>query len=335
MESLPARQAREIVRQKPPTFRPSGVSMNPQENTPGVESRLAPAEDFDPADLPLGRDMSAGNPENWEILETGPTPEADFPENSNATSGMPDDSERFNVKINVFEGPLELLLHLVREHKLDIHDIPVAFIAEQYLKYVELLKKLNINLVSEYLVMASYLVYIKSRTLLPRTEDDAEEEDPEVLRLELQRQLIEYQKFKKISQAFRHAEEEQSWLHTRGGDPLLLEDDEEEEAPKLQVSVFDLISAMQHLLESIGEEGVHLVDIDELEVADMRTRLLDTLENAGEQGIYFHSLFQTRRTLEVVAIFLALLELIKGNLIVAHQASNFGEIRITKAVNDE
>ena len=92
---------------------------------------------------------------------------------------------------------------------------------------------------------------------------------------------------------------------------------------------------MQHLIESIGEEGVHLVDIDELEVADMRTKLLDTLENAGEQGIYFHSLFQTRRTLEVVVIFLALLELIKGNLIVAQQASNFGEIRITKAVNDE
>ncbi|MCE2452644.1 MAG: segregation/condensation protein A, partial [Nitrospinae bacterium] len=167
------------------------------------------------------------------------------------------------------------------------------------------------------------------------TEEDAEEEDPEVLRQELQRQLIEYQKFKKISQVFRHAEEEQSWLYTRGADPLLLEEDEEEEAPKLQVTVFDLISAMQHLIESIGEEGIHLVDIDELEVADMRTRLLDTLEDAGKEGVLFHSLFQTRRALEVVAIFLALLELIKGNLVVAQQASNFGEIRISKAVRDE
>ena len=309
--------------------------MNPQKNTPAPEGPAAPSEAFDLADLPLGRDMSAGNPENWEILEIPPATEADSPVSSVAAPGIPDDSERFNVKIDVFEGPLELLLHLVREHKLDIHDIPVAFITDQYLKYVELLKKLNINMASEYLVMASYLVYIKSRTLLPRTEDAIEEEDPEVLRQELQRQLIEYQKFKKISQVFRHAEEEQSWLYTRSGDPLLLEDDEEEEAPKLQVTVFDLISAMQHLIESIGEEGVYLVDIDELEVADMRTKLLDTLENAGEQGVYFHSLFQTRRTLEVVAIFLALLELIKGNLIVAHQASNFGEIRITKAVNDE
>ena len=279
--------------------------------------------------------MSAGNPENWEVLETTPAFKADSPESRETASGASDDSEQFNVKIDVFEGPLELLLHLVREHKLDIHDIPVAFITDQYLKYVELLKKLNINLASEYLVMASFLVYIKSRTLLPQNEDDIEEEDPEVLRQELQRQLIEYQKFKKISQAFRHAEEEQSWLFTRGADPLLPEDGEEEEAPRLQVTVFDLISAMQHLIDSIGEEGVHLVDIDELEVADMRTRLLDTLEDAGEEGVLFHSLFHTRYPLEVVATFLALLELIKGNLVVAQQVSNFGEIRITKAVHDE
>lgn len=334
MESLTARGLVKLPG-KDRSVRPSGVSMNPQENTPPPEGVVAPSEAIDFADPSWGSDMSAGNPDNWEILETARTPESDHPEDRETAPGAPDDSERFNVKIDVFEGPLELLLHLVREHKLDIHDIPVAFITDQYLKYVELLKKLNINLASEYLVMASYLVYIKSRTLLPRTEDDAEEEDPEVLRQELQRQLIEYQKFKKISQVFRHAEEEQSWLYTRGADPLLLEDDEEEEAPELQVTVFDLISAMQHLIESIGEEGIHLVDIDELEVADMRTKLLDTLEDAGKEGILFHSLFQTRRILEVVAIFLALLELIKGNLVVAQQASNFGEIRITKAVRDE
>ena len=302
---------------------------------PSSEGMSAPSGAIDSTDLPWGSDMSAGNPENWEILDPERAPMADYPEIQENISGSADDPGRFNVKIDVFEGPLELLLHLVREHRLDIHDIPVAFITDQYLKYVELLKKLNINLASEYLVMASYLVYVKSRTLLPRTDDDIEEEDPEVLRQELQRQLIEYQKFKKISQVFRHAEEEQSWLYTRSGDPLLLEEDEEEETPKLQVTVFDLISAMQHLIESIGEEGVHLVDIDELEVADMRTMLMDTLEDAGGDGVLFHSLFQTKRVLEVVAIFLALLELIKGNLVVAQQASNFGEIRIMKAVRDE
>ena len=218
MKGLPARGLVKLPG-KDRSVRPSGVSMNPPENTPPPEGSAPPSEAIDFADLPWGSDMSAGNPDNWEILKTAPASEKDSPETRESASGASDDSERFNIKIDVFEGPLELLLHLVREHKLDIHDIPVAFITDQYLKYVELLKKLNINLASEYLVMASYLVYIKSRTLLPRTEDDAEEEDPEVLRQELQRQLIEYQKFKKISQVFRHAEEEQSWLYHAGRRP--------------------------------------------------------------------------------------------------------------------
>ena len=309
--------------------------MNPQENAVAAESLRASPDAPELTDVPLGRDMSAGDPEGWETRETPPAREEKPPGGVSAATGAPDASGRFEVKIDAFEGPLELLLHLVREHKLDIHDIPVAFITDQYLKHVELLKKLNIDLASEYLVMASYLVYLKSRTLLPQTEDDAEEEDPEILRQELQRQLIEYQKFKKISQAFRRAEEEQSWLYARSGGDALPEDGEEEEPPRLEATVFDLISAMRRLIESIGEEGVHLVDIDELEVADMRARLLDSLESAGAEGVLFHSLFETRRALEVVAVFLALLELVKGNLVVARQASNFGEIRIMKAVRNE
>ena len=308
--------------------------MNPQENTVAAEGPRASPDAIQLADVHMGRDASAGDPEGWETREAAPAPEEKPPGDVSAAPGAPDASGRFEVKIDAFEGPLELLLHLVREHKLDIHDIPVAFITDQYLKHVEILKKLNIDMASEYLVMASWLVYLKSRTLLPQTEDDAEEEDPEILRRELQRQLIEYQKFKKISRAFRRAEEEQSWLYARSGGDALPEDGEEE-PPRLEATVFDLISAMRRLIESIGEEGVHLVDIDELEVADMRARLLDSLESAGAEGVLFQSLFETRRVLEVVAVFLALLELVKGNLVVARQASNFGEIRIMKAVRNE
>ncbi len=301
--------------------------MNPQENPSGAENGRASADATRLADPPPEGDASAGDSDSWEIPEAAA--------GAASASDGDDASGRFEVKIDVFEGPLELLLHLVREHRLDIHDIPVAFITDQYLKYVELLKKLNVDLASEYLVMASWLVYLKSRTLLPQTEDDAEEEDPEALREELQRQLIEYQKFKKISQALRCAEEEQSWIYARSGGDAPTEEDGEEEAPRLQATAFDLIRAMRRLLESIGEEGIHLVDIDELEVADMRARLLDDLEGAGEEGVLFHALFRTRRALEVVAVFLALLELVKGNLVVARQASSFGEIRIMKAVRDE
>lgn len=285
-------------------------------------------------DLGAGRDMTAGSPEGWEASPVtasaggGPEVSADFGPSRNP-------ADAFRVKLDAFEGPLELLLHLVREHKLDINDIPIAFITEQYLGYIEMMRKLNINVASDYLVMASWLIYIKSRTLLPQT-GEAEEEDPEVLRQELQRQLLEYQRFKRLSQTFRQAEEEQSWVYVRGGngDGIMLDPAGAEE-PRLQVTVFDLVSAIQHLIESIGEEGVHLVEIDELEMADRQTFLLDMLDKAGAEGVVFQKLFEGARVLAVVVTFLALLELIRKNLVVARQSANFAEIRIAKAVKDE
>ena len=198
------------------------------------------------------------------------------------------------------------------------------------------MRKLNINIASDYLVMASWLIYIKSRTLLPQTGEEAPEEDPEVLRQELQRQLLEYQRFKRLSQSFRQAEEEQSWVYVRGGngDGIMLDPADAEE-PRLQVTMFDLISAIQHLIESIGEAGVHLVEIDELELADRQSYLLETLDKAGPEGVVFQKLFEGARVLAVVVTFLALLELIRRNLVVARQSANFTEIRIAKAVKDE
>lgn len=294
-----------------------------------------PMEVVNLEDIGAGSDRTAGSPENWEVLPAAAqggggeaAPGADL-------SPRAEGGEVFRVKLDAFEGPLELLLHLVREHKLDINDIPIAFITEQYLGYIEMMRKLNINIASDYLVMASWLIYIKSRTLLPQT-GEAEEEDPEILRQELQRQLLEYQRFKHLSQTFRQAEEEQSWVYVRGGngDGIMLDPAGAEE-PRLQVTVFDLISAIQHLIESIGEEGVHLVEIDELEMADRQTFLLDMLDKAGAEGVVFQKLFEGARVLAVVVTFLALLELIRKNLVVARQSANFAEIRIAKAVKDE
>lgn len=293
--------------------------MDPRENAPGDEGRPAASGTLGLAEAPAGREM----------------PEAGRASAEDGAAPRRGGAERFHVKIDAFEGPLELLVHLVREHRLDIHDIPIAFITEQYLEYLALLRQLNINLASEYLVMAAHLVYLKSRILLPRTGAEAEEEDPEALRQELQHQLVEYQKFKKISQAFRRAEAAQSGIYRRTGGEAPLPGAEAEEAPGLRASVFDLLGAVRRLLESIGEAGAHLVEVDALEVADMRARLLGALEEAGAEGVLFHKLFETRRVLEVVVVFLALLELVKGNLLVARQAANFGDILIMKAVRDE
>ncbi|MEK6709877.1 MAG: segregation/condensation protein A, partial [Nitrospinota bacterium] len=283
-------------------------------------------------DIGAGSDRTAGSPEGWEASPvTAPSGEAgEGPEVTADFGPSRNPADAFRVKLEGFEGPLELLLYLVREHTLDIHDIPIAFVTEQYLKYIEMMRRLNINLASDYLVMASWLIYIKSRTLLPQPEGEAEEEDPEVLRQELQRQLLEYQRFKRLSQTFRQAEEEQSWVYVRGGngDGIVL-DPADAEPPRLQVTMFDLISAIQHLIESIGEAGVHLVEIDELELADRQSYLLEILGKAGPEGVVFQHLFEgAARVLAVVVTFLALLELIRRNLVVARQSANFTEIRI-------
>ena len=115
-------------------------------------------------------------------------------------SETPNGGAGIAVRLEVFEGPLDLLLHLIREDKLDIHDIPIARITEQYLSYLEALKALNLDVAGEFLVMAATLIYMKSKSLLPRTDEELEpEEDPELMRAELSRRLIEYQKFKEAA----------------------------------------------------------------------------------------------------------------------------------------
>ncbi|MDP7369902.1 MAG: segregation/condensation protein A [Nitrospinota bacterium] len=309
---------------------------------PGPES--TPLEAVALEKLGVGSDRSAGMTDSW-IIEEQPPP-LEF--KASATENMKDESiyrpneknERFNIKLDVFEGPMELLLHLIREHKLDIHDIPIAFITEQYLRHIEMMKILNINIASDYLVMASWLVYVKSRTLLPQQEgEENAEEDPEALRLELQRQLLEYQKFKSMSNVFRQAEEVQACIFPRGGngDGIMLNPADIEKPPPLEISVFDLISAIQKMIEDAGEEGVHLVEVDELEVADRLTRILDILDKAGPEGVEFNKLFDGAgpRRLLIAVTFLALLELIRLNLILARQSAIFGEIQIYKAVKDD
>jgi len=319
------------------------VSENLAEDSDSAAA-YTPFESMNPEDLRVGSDRSAGSPESWDIdLNSSPTNSKQPTSTGEAlvnkgTSAELIAEERFRVKLDVFEGPLELLLHLLREHKLDIYDIPIAFITEQYLKHIEMMKFLNINIASGYLVMASWLVYIKSRTLLPQPEGEEEtEEDPEVLRLELQRQLLEYQKFKTLGQTFRSAEELQSGIFLRGGngDGILLDPEEIENLPSPEVTVFNLVTAIQKLIEEAGEDGVHLVQVDELEVADRQSHVLEMLNRAGAEGIEFRKLFEKENSMRllIVVTFLAILELVRLNLIIATQSAICGEIRVYKAVN--
>jgi len=239
------------------------------------------------------------------------------------------DGDEYKVKLEVFEGPLDLLLYLIKKEEIDIHDVSIERITTQYLEYIETFRMLNIDLASEFIVMAANLMYIKSRTLLPRSEqppeEDAEEDDP---RWELIRQLIEYKKFKDAAGFLARQEEDQSARFAHRPDrPDPAESAPTELAP---ASIFDLIRAFQNVLKRF-EEAHEIQEIVEARftVADKIDMLISTV--APGQSIRFEDLFAeaTSRT-EVIVTFLALLELMKMNEFEVAQRGLFDEILLQR-----
>jgi len=237
--------------------------------------------------------------------------------------------EKYKVKLDIFEGPLDLLLYLIKKDEVDIYDISIERVTKQYLDYINTFKMLNIDLASEFIVMAANLMYIKSRTLLPKQEqppeEDVEEDDP---RWELIRQLIEYKKFKDaagfLSQ--KAIEQEDYFAHV----PEKLEDLNEEPPPLQDANIFDLIRAFQGVLQRF-EESNDLGDIvdDRFTVADKIENLLNDTK-PGESKVFL-SLFDDATTKsEVIVTFLAVLELMKMNQFKVIQGHILGEIEIER-----
>ena len=231
--------------------------------------------------------------------------------------------EIYNIKIPVFEGPLDLLLHLIRENKIDIYDIPIALITHQYLKYLEIMKELNLDIAGEFLAMAATLIYIKSRMLLPPDEEapPEEQEDP---RQELVEKLIEYQKFKEA--AVQLKEKEEHWTKVFQREPVLEED--EGEIYLSDVSLFDLISALKKILETAQPE-VGTITKETLTVKDKMSAIIEILE--GQETVRFEELFKGSITrTQIIVTFIALLELIRLGLLRAYQERDFGNIWVIK-----
>ncbi len=228
----------------------------------------------------------------------------------------------YQVKLEVFEGPLDLLLHLIKKEEVDVYDIPVARITDQYLRYVELMQDMNLDVAGEYLVMAATLMHVKSRMLLPPSEADADEpeEDP---RADLVQQLLEYQRYREAALAL-------------GGRPVLQRDvfrrepdvparDEGEGVRLRDVSLADLLEAFRDVLERATRESFHEIVHEEISVAECVQVILGRLEIDG--ALRFRDLFAgspSRRRL--VATFLALLELVKAQAVRACQEEAYGEI---------
>jgi len=230
------------------------------------------------------------------------------------------------VKLEIFEGPLDLLLHLIKKNEVSITDIPIATITEQYLATIELMQSLNLDVAGEFLVMAATLIHIKSRMLLPPGEEEDEEEEGGDPREELARRLLEYQRFKEAAEELEKRDVLKRDVFVRPA-----EVPEEVEPGGFEgVSLFDLISALRHVLERFPKERIHEVTLERITVREKMNFLLDDLHRRGK--IIFQSLFETAASrLEVVVTFLAMLELVKIRAIRILQEEKEGPIAIELA----
>jgi len=230
------------------------------------------------------------------------------------------------VELEIFEGPLDLLLHLIKKNEVSITDIPIATITEQYLATLEVMETLNLDVAGEFLVMAATLVHIKSRMLLPLTEDEEDEEEGADPRAELVRRLLEYQRFKDAADQL-----EQRELLTR--DVFVRSSVRMEEIPApgfREVPVFELLTALKRVLDRLPKDVVHEVMLDKVTVREKMTLLLDILRKQGR--LLFESLFGSVETrMEVVVTFLAMLELVKVRAIRIFQEESTGPIEIEAA----
>jgi segregation and condensation protein A len=233
------------------------------------------------------------------------------------------------VKLDVFEGPLDLLLYLVKKEEVDIYQVNLTKIATQFIEYIEVMRELDLEVAGDFLVMAATLMYIKSRELLPVDqqaqveEDDDDDQDP---RWELIRRLVEYKKFKDAAAALQEKESIQEKVYPRS--PAKPEFTEDGPAPKADVSLFDLINAVSGILKRIGQrEPTRDVFEDRWSVSEKIDHLIKLLKD--RTGLRFSELFADNTSrLEVVVTFLALLELIRLKVLIARQSEPFSEIEI-------
>lgn len=235
----------------------------------------------------------------------------------------------YKVDLGVFEGPLDLLLYLIHRDELDIYDIPIERITRQYIEYLDEMKRLDINVAGEFLVMAASLMLIKSRTLLPvERRNDDEEEEEEDPRLDLVRQLVEYKKFKDAAGTLMVREAEQSECYLAGGNVVIGDNVEDKNDLRLaDISIVDLVKAFQEILKNRPVAPVNHLKPIVWSVPEKMELIVSSARRDG--ALRFTTLFnENTESGEIIVTFLAMLELIKQHKISAHQEDAFTEIVI-------
>src|SRR3954452_15553920 len=233
--------------------------------------------------------------------------------------------EAYPVRLDKFEGPLDLLLHLIKQHEVDIYDIPIAAVTAQYLEYIDMMQELNLDVAGEFLVMAATLIHIKSRMLLPRV-DPAQEDPDEDPREALIRRLLEHQKYKAAAELLHERETLRSAQWTRPDGPIA-EIAGEAPEPEVEVDLFSLISAFRAVVERAKQRPKIYMPAEQIPIEDRIEQLMTRLSETEACG--FEDLFadvQSRAGL--IVTFLALLEMIRLKLGRLSQAGSLGPIRV-------
>ncbi|WP_163537693.1 segregation/condensation protein A [Gracilibacillus sp. YIM 98692] len=239
-------------------------------------------------------------------------------------------SKHYQVKLDAFEGPLDLLLHLINKYEIDIYDIPVSEITSQYFSYIQTMQELELNIASEYLVMAATLLEIKSKLLLPNPTIEVEEEYEEDPREDLMKRLIEYRKYKEAATQLKEREMEQSQVHTRP--PLSFREIDTYQLPEGGADVYDMLSAIGKVFErkKWNQPLETTVQRTEIPIEKRMDEVMKTISQS-HQGISFYQLFPEPSRSYIVATFIAILELMKQRRVLCRQEKQFDDLMVYKA----
>lgn len=242
---------------------------------------------------------------------------------------------QYNIILDSFEGPLDLLLHLINKTEVDIYDIPVAKITDQYMSYIHTMQELELDIASEYLVMAATLLAIKSQMLLPKQEEELfsadhdfmDEDDP---REELMNRLIEYRKYKEAAEQLKERESDRSLIFSKSPSDLKpFIDHEKKEPQKINASLYDVLNAFQQLLKrkAIKVPKHTTIDRQDYPIEKRMEDIIDHLKSNNGK-CYFNDLFHFEEKSKIIVSFLAVLELMKAKKITCTQDTNFADIMI-------
>lgn len=225
----------------------------------------------------------------------------------------------YHVRLTQFEGPLDLLLHLIRRDKINIYDIPISHITREYLSYIEVMQELRLEVAGQFFVMAATLMRIKVQMLLPRRPDDEDEEDP---REELVRNLLEYRKFKEAANHFADRESDRRKVFTR---PAARPPEGEQDTSLMEVSIFDLVDAFKKVMEDLKKQISYRIEKESHTVEEKIDLVRDRVAASSE--VLFSELFSgdTDR-LEIIVTFLAILEMVRLGELSARQMTSSGDV---------